>query len=70
MEEVTIKILDKTGHTEKTVAIQEALVEVTQELENGKWLFVDGVYTNRETLSTQLLVEAKEVLLTNQIQGG
>lgn len=44
---VKLKIVNEFGHQEKELTAQEAVTEIQKEVsENGRWLYVDGVYTN------------------------
>ena len=68
---VKLKIVNEFGHQEKEMTSQEAVIEVQKEIEErGRWLYVDGVYTNAETLTEQDLERAQSIVLANALQGG
>lgn len=68
---VKLKIVNEFGHQEKELTAQEAVTEIQKEVsENGRWLYVDGVYTNTDTLTERDLQRAQSVILANALQGG
>ncbi len=71
VKKVKLKIVNEFGHQEKELAPQEAIAEIQREVEeHGRWLYVDGVYTNVDTLSKSDLESAQSVILANALQGG
>ncbi len=70
-KKIEIAVISDEGHSEFSLVPQEALEKVRQ-LTNkeGKWLYLDNVYTNTETLTELDLINAVDVTLTNAVAGG
>ena len=70
-EKVHVDIISSAGHTEYEGASDAAVTEIRRYVQkDGKWLYLDGDYTDADTLTAQDLEEAEDITLTNALAGG
>lgn len=69
--QVHVNIISSAGHTEYTGTAPNALNEIRGYVKEGnKWVYIDGNYTNPDTLTEDDLLNAEDITLTNALAGG
>ena len=70
-KKVTVRIVSSRGHDEYVDIPELALAKIMDETKNGKkWLYIDGVQENPDSLTIEKLVTSEYVILTNALIGG
>ena len=68
---VLVKIVSSRGHDELMLSANEALHRVKSEVnDRKKWLYLDAVHKSPNSLTTDDIIEADDILLTNGLAGG
>ena len=68
---VEVKITSSKGHDSLTVSAADAVDTIRTQCEDKKkWLYVDGLHKNPFDLTTDDVMEADDILLTNGLAGG
>ena len=68
---VCVKIVSSRGHDEVMLSPNDALTRVKSEVnDRKKWLYLDAVHKSPESLTTEDIMEADDILLTNGLAGG
>jgi len=71
MKEVTVKVVNSSGHAEYKLKPPEALQMIRDEVnEKGKWLYIDGKYVSVDTVTEQDLTQANDITVVNRLVGG
>jgi hypothetical protein len=68
---VKIDVVSQKGHDTLEMAPALALQEIQKQVNSqNKWCLVDGKYKNVDTLSSQDLADAENIVLTDRMVGG
>jgi hypothetical protein len=67
---VNVKILDESGHTELVLEAEEAVEAIQDHSRNGEWVYVDGKYYPLSEITSGILEDASECVVTPPIQAG
>ena len=68
---IHIKVVSLDGHTDLELAPLEAIREINRLVkEEGKWAFLDGIFTDPQELTTDNLTQVQDITLTNALAGG
>lgn len=68
---VTIKIVSERGDDQILLAPADALNRVQTEVKNnGRWLYLDGVFTSVDNVTSEDLATANEIVLGDTLKGG
>lgn len=68
---VKFNVISTSGDDEFTLAPREALDKIRSlQKSKGKWLYLDGEYTNADQITEAELVTAETVTMTNALAGG
>jgi hypothetical protein len=68
---VLVKITSSRGHDELSLSPVDALTRVQTEVnDRKKWLYLDAMHKDPNTLTTDDIMEADDILLTNALAGG
>jgi len=68
---VEVKITSSRGHDTMTVSAADAVETIRTQCEDKKkWLYMDGTHKNPFDISTDDVMEADDILLTNGLAGG
>jgi hypothetical protein len=68
---VNFSVISNDGDTPYSMVPQDALATIRKmQEEKGKWAYLDGEYKNADTISTEDLIKAETIILTNQLGGG
>jgi len=67
---IHIKEVSSAGHDEWDIDPKEAVDFLNKKCSNGKWLFIDGEFISPEEICLDDLVEASDIVLTNELVGG
>jgi len=68
---VLVKIVSSRGHDEVMLSPADALTRVKSEVnDRKKWLYLDAMHKDPNTLTTDDIMEADDILLTNALAGG
>ena len=69
--QVEVKITSSRGHDTLTLSPREAVTRIQDECETRKkWLYMDGLSKNPMNLTTNDVLEADDITLTNGLAGG
>lgn len=63
-----VKILNEMGHAELELMPQEVIEKVNEDTDN--WVFVDGMYVERNELREEMLITAREIIISPRVQAG
>ena len=66
----TVKILDRTGHTELVLEQSDVLDTIHDNTQNGEWVFIDGQFIELGEISGENLGETSEIVITPALQAG
>jgi len=68
---VTVRVVSSRGHDEWVDIPEIALSRIQNEVNTSKkWLYIDGVQQNANTLTVDKLISAEYIILTNALVGG
>lgn len=69
---VTFKMISFEGHREVTMLVWEAVQELARLHASTKWVYIDGQHWNGnpETCTETILLDAEDITVTNQLEGG
>lgn len=69
---VLVKVISSAGHDEYPLTPAEAVARIHAMCSNeGKWAYVDGVHiANTAAINVDMLRNAEDITLTNQLVGG
>jgi MFS superfamily sulfate permease-like transporter len=68
---VEVKITSSRGHDSLTVPAAEAVETIRTQCEDKKkWLYMNGTHKNPFDITTDDVMEADDILLTNGLAGG
>ena len=68
---VEVKITSSRGHDVRTLSPREAVGTIQDECETRKkWLYMDGIVKNPLNITTDDVLEADDITLTNGLAGG
>jgi hypothetical protein len=68
---ITVRVVSSRGHDEWQDVPEIALSRIQNEVANSKkWLYIDGVQQNANSLTVEKLLDAEYVILTNALVGG
>ena len=68
---VLIKVVSSRGHDEFEDYPNAALERVLDQCRNhSKWCYIDGIQTNPNSLTVDMLINAADITLTNALVGG
>lgn len=66
-----IKMVSAEGHTDFILTPTEAAEEVRRFCrEESKWLYIDKQFTSPDEVTSKMMRDAEDILLTNQVRGG
>lgn len=69
-KEVTVNFSTLQSSEKKVLTPEEALKELKRQNENGMWAFVDGKIADIDQLDADDLLNAEDITLMYEIQGG
>ncbi|MGV8131141.1 MAG: hypothetical protein ACP5N7_03525 [Candidatus Pacearchaeota archaeon] len=67
---VTIKTVTLTEQNDQVLSPAEALEELKRQKKNGKWAFINGQSRDIMDLTEEDLIDAEDITLTYEINGG
>jgi hypothetical protein len=70
MEKINFSVISQSGDDEYSLVPTEALQKIRAFANKGKWLYLDGEYTNTDTISESDLIKANHIIMTNTLAGG
>lgn len=68
--DVTINFSTLQNSDKQVLTPEEALAELKRQNANGMWAFIDGKITDVNQLDTDDLLNAEDITLMYEIQGG
>ena len=68
---IKIKVVSLDGHTDLELPAMDAVREINRLVkEEGKWAFLDGIFTDPQELTAEGLTQIQDITLTNALAGG
>lgn len=68
---VKVRVVSSRGHDEWVDIPELALSRIQSEVNTSKkWLYIDGVQQNANTLTVDKLLSAEYIIMTNALVGG